>query len=202
MNYTTVQKNNMQIICSLLQLQSSSLSNPNLVKILDETSNRIKTMALVHQKLYQSKDLSYIDLREYTIDLVYLLVKLFSVKTDRIEIKMDFDDIYILIDYGVTIGLIINEIVSNVFKYAFPKNKKGHFYIKMTRGSDNYITMIFEDNGVGLPQNLDMENPPTLGLQLIQSLVTDQLNGKLDIDRTSGLKYSITFTDNLYEKRV
>lgn len=195
-------KNNMQVISSLLQLQSGSVTDEGLLRILTETSSRIKTMALVHQKLYQSNDLSYIDLREYTTDLVFLLFKLFTVKPDKIKIDFDLTELKILIDYAVPIGLVINEIVSNVFKYAFPGDIKGKFSIKMFRDEKNSIEMIFEDNGVGLPVDLDHKNPGTLGLQLIHSLVEDQLGGSIEIVNSNGVKISILFADDLYEKRV
>jgi PAS domain S-box-containing protein len=195
-------KNNMQIICSLLQLQSGSLENPEMIRILSETGQRIKTMALVHQKLYQSNDLSLINLREYTEDLVSLLTKFFSVKAGYINVSIIAEDIFILIDYGITIGLIINEIVSNVFKYAFPGDSRGKLLINIFRNETGNITMIFKDNGVGLPDNYNIHNANTLGMQLITSLSVDQLGGKLDIDRNGGLKYTISFSDDLYEKRV
>jgi len=194
-------KNNMQIICSLLQLQASSINDSSLVKILSETENRIRTMALVHQKLYQTKDLSLIDLGEYAKELVNMLFKLFSARADKIKIKMEFEEIPILIDYGVTIGLILNEIVSNTFKYAFPGNKEGIFQLKIFKDNSN-ITMILEDNGVGFADDVNLEEPETLGMQLINSLVTCQLNGTLDIDTKNGVKYTISFEDNLYEKRI
>lgn len=195
-------KNNMQVISAMLQLQTVSMTDPELIKILIETSNRIRTMSLVHQKLYQSKDLSQINLKEYITELINLLSELFNIQSDKIAISFDLEDQYILIDYAVPCGLVINEIASNTFKYAFPGELKGEFFIKLHRETNGAIVMIFSDNGVGLSKNFNINDTNTLGMQLIHTLVEHQLDGKLEIFSDKGVTIKITFFDNQYGIRI
>jgi PAS domain S-box-containing protein len=195
-------KNNMQVISAMLQLQTLSTSDADMVKILIETSNRIKTMALVHQKLYQSKDLSNINLKEYIADLISLLKNLYSINDEKIKITLDLEEQYILIDYAVPCGLIINEIVSNTFKYAFPGDMTGNLIIGLSRDDNGIITLTFKDDGIGLPEEFNENSGTTLGMQLINSLVSHQLDGTIEITRGQGVEIKISFIDNQYGIRI
>jgi len=195
-------KNNMQVISAMLQLQTFTMTDPELVRVLFETSNRIKTMALVHQKLYQSKDLSQINLKDYINELIALLKELFNVDGEKIKISLNLEDQLILIDYAVPCGLIVNEIVSNTFKYAFPGEKRGNLEIDLVRKNNGSLVLTFKDDGIGLPQNFDIDSGSTLGMQLIKTLVVHQLDGNIEIDGTNGVKIEISFCDNQYGIRI
>lgn len=195
-------KNNMQVISAMLQLQSLSMSDPKMVKVLFETGNRIKTMSLVHQKLYQAKDLSQINLNNYIKELIELLKDIYNVNGDKIKINLDLEDQLILIDYAVPCGLIINEVVSNAFKYAFPGDRKGNITITLIRKSNGELVLTFKDDGVGLPENYNMEENRTIGMQLINTLVVHQLDGTIAINGVGGVTIEITFCDNQYGIRI
>ena len=144
-------KNNMQVISAMLTLQAESVTNPRFMDILDETNNRIRAMSLVHQMLYSSKDLSKIYFGDYIKELIELLVNSYNIDKTRIEIDFSLSDEKILIDYAIPCGLIINEIISNAFKYAFPNDSKGRIGIIMNRDEKNRIQLIIKDNGTGFP---------------------------------------------------
>lgn len=195
-------KNNMQVISAILTLQSVTSTNPEVFDILKETSNRIKAMSLVHQKLYQSNDLSRIQLSSYIRELIELLLDFYAVDKANIEIALSLSEEFVLIDYAMPCGLIINEIVSNAFKYAFPNGRKGVLEIKLVRDENSRIRMLFKDNGVGFPADFDYEAPVTLGLQLVYSLVRHQLDGDVEIKGNDGVEISFSFFDNLYGIRI
>ena len=195
-------KNNMQVISAMLQLQTLTMSDAGLVKILIETSNRIKTMALVHQKLYQSRDLSRINLKDYIIDLISLLKALYNIDEKKIKILLDLEDQPILIDYAVPCGLIINEIISNTFKYAFPEEKTGSMMVKLFRRMNGALVLVIKDTGVGFPEDLNIDSGKTLGMKLINTLVEHQLDGTVNFRNENGALVEITFFDNQYEIRI
>lgn len=195
-------KNNMQVISSILFLQTENSNNSDLNQILYEVSNRINAMSLVHHKLYQSKNLSMINLKEYIIDLLNLLMSSYSISRDKVIIKHDLSDVYVLIDYAIPCGLIINEIISNTFKYAFPGDCIGELSIKLFRNESNEIVFISQDNGIGIPENLDIQNPKTLGMKLIHNITQHQLNGIVSVINKNGVGITISFKDNQYNTRV
>jgi len=186
-------KNNMQIIYSLLSLQSRHIEDDQLLEVFRDSQNRIKSMALVHEKLYQSEDLASINFKEYIKSLVNSLFRSCRADTDRIALEIDVEDVSLGSAYGVPCGLIINELVSNCVKHAFPENRRGKITIKLRQFKENEIELIVSDNGVGIPDSIDVRNTDSLGLRLVAILAEDQLNGKIRVDRDKGTEVSITF---------
>lgn len=184
-------KNNLQIISSLLNLQVNYINDKHSSEIFKETKNRIKTMALVHEKLYQSEDLASIDLADYMKTLVHELFHSYEAKSGTITLNVNVGNIPIDIDKAIPCGLIINELTSNSLKYAFPDGKKGKISINLRLNNNKYI-LIVRDNGVGFPENLDFRKTESLGLQLVYSLA-QQLNGSINLNRNSGTTFKIMF---------
>ena len=188
-------KNNLQIISSLLNLQSEYITDKKDLAMFNEAQNRVKTMALIHEMLYKSKDLSQIYVADYIRGLTTNLYKSYRVDNNSITLKMGIQEISLDIDSIVPLGLIINELVTNALKYAFPDNRRGEITVSLTR-TGNAITLIISDNGIGLPKNFDIHKINSLGLDLVQSL-TSQLNGTLDLSNSNGTSMKITFEEPL-----
>jgi len=184
-------KNNMQIISSLLRLQSNYITDDKYIEMFKESQNRIKSMALIHEKLYQSRDLEEINFREYITDMVQRLLQFYN--GQNIALVMDVDDILMEVDTAVPCGLIINELVSNSLKHAFP-DRKGEIRVGLHR-SDSTIELIVADNGVGIPDDIDFRNTETLGLRLVTILAEDQLDSEIKLTRKKGTEFCITFKD-------
>lgn len=194
-------KNNMQVISSFLGLKAESIQDENIKVILSDMKNRIQTIALVHQKLYQSQNLSWVDLKEYLTDLSQLILSSYF-HDPGIELKLELESINVLIDTAIPCGLIINELVSNSIKYAFPNGKKGELKICLRRIDQEIIELIVADNGIGLPSDLDIENTNTLGLLLFRAIAEDQLQGQVTMNTIQGVSATIRFKDIHYEERV
>jgi PAS domain S-box-containing protein len=184
-------KNNMQIISSLLNLQSRYFRNEQDKEMIKESRNRIKSMALIHEKLYQSKDLARIDFSEYITDVAYGLLQSYGL--DGIALKVEVDDITLGVDTAVPCGLMINELVSNSLKHAFP-DKKGEIKIAL-HAVDGTIELTVRDNGIGIPEDINFRTAETLGLRLVTILAEDQLNGEITLSRTKGTEFLITFKE-------
>ncbi len=204
-------KNNMQVISSMLRMQSRSIENKSLSGIsnieivhesFNEIINKIKAMSLVHQKLYQSQDLSRINLNEYITDLVKLLMISFGIHSEKISLKLDLEDVFVLIDSAVPLGLILNELISNVFKHAFLNNDKDEISIRLFKEEDETINIHVSDNGIGIPKDLKLEKVNTMGLQTVFSLIKYQLKGEIVYEVEDGLKWLIKLKDNLHKERV
>jgi len=195
-------KNNMQVVNSLLGLRKESAQDDSVKMILQDMRNRVAAIALVHQKLYQSKDLSNIDLKEYLKDLINLLITSYSYTNDNIKLKLDMENISVLIDIAVPLGLIVNEIISNSFKHAFPDGMEGEISVFLHRHQDESIELKISDNGVGIPEGMDILNNETLGAQLLNSIVESQLGGTINMETQNGVTCTIRFNDLLYEERV
>jgi PAS domain S-box-containing protein len=183
-------KNNLQIICSLLDLQSSSILDEQLRSCFQNSQDRIRSMALVHEKLYKSEDFASIVFGEYIRDLCTYLFDSYLVDPRRIGLKIDIIDIFIGIDKAILWGLIVNELVSNALKYAFPKDHTGEISISILLDEDDWITLTVADTGVGMPSGLDFKNTQTLGLQLV-NMLTLQLNGQICLESTRGTVFNI-----------
>jgi two-component sensor histidine kinase len=184
-------KNNMQIISSLLSLQSDSTQDEKVLSLLRESRNRINSMALVHEMLYKSQDLSQIALRDYIESLSSSVRRSYALPDAIIEFELKIpDSIYFDIDRMIPIGLILNEAISNSLKYAFP-DKEGLISITLNRDSKQHFLTI-ADNGVGLRKDFDLEKDSQLGIQLIHML-TEQLDGRLKLENHSGVCYHIVF---------
>jgi PAS domain S-box len=195
-------KNNLQIISSLLNLQTRCVEGEETINVLKESQNRVKTMAMVHEKLYQSEDLKDINFREYTENLVSDLFYSYGVKKGTIDLQIDVDNLNMDIDTAIPCGLIINEIVTNSLKYAFPgPNSKEIVKVQLKKQQHDKLELVILDNGKGMPDNLDIENVETLGLKMVTILV-NQLKGTLELDRTNGTKFNIIFGEMEYKDRI
>ncbi|MBI5679966.1 MAG: PAS domain S-box protein [Methanobacterium sp.] len=194
-------KNNLQIISSLLNLQSASLDDKDSFEVFKESQNRIKSMALIHEKLYQSRDLARIDFAEYIKSLVYYLFQSYSVDLNVIKPILNVEDILFDIDISIPCGLIINEIISNSLKYAFPDGKTGEIIIDLHLYGKKAILTV-SDTGIGLPEHISLQNTETLGLRLIDTLVS-QIDGKIELDKTKGTSFKIEFIKkSSYKQRI
>ena len=189
-------KNNLQVISSLLYLNSKKIKDADALKMFKESQNRVKSIALVHERLYQSKDLGKIDFKEYVVKLTNDLLRSFAVNTALIKLNIDVNNIFISIDTAVPCGLIINELISNSLKYAFPDKEAGGNQINICfqRSKDGELSLEISDNGVGLPSGFDIKNTQSLGLQLVETLIL-QLEGTREIDSTNGLSIKLKFGD-------
>ena len=188
-------KNNLQVISSLLDLQSQQLEEQAMLEVFRESQNRVKSMALVHEKLYQSKNFARINFAEYTESLTNFLFKAYELNSGNVKLELDIDEVNFNIEMAIPCGLIINELVSNALKYAFPNNRSGIIRMVIRSEGNNTYTMIVEDNGVGFPIECDLNKVKSLGLQLVNVLVK-QLKGNLEIDQSRGSKFQIQFSEN------
>ena len=188
-------KNNLQVVSSLLYLQSKNLKNKQALNIIHESQNRVHAMAMVHEKLYQSKSLAKIDFSEYIKDLTRFLYRSYAVDINNIKLTMNIQNVPLDVDSSIPCGLILNELVSNAIKYAFPGEGKGEILVEFLSEQDNNFKLIVKDNGIGLPKDIQLENSKSLGLRLIKNLV-DQLEGKMEIETDEGTTFRISFSLN------
>ena len=195
-------KNNMQVISSMLKMQARETDNEFVKTTFMELNNKIKAMAMVHQKLYQAKDLSNINLKEYVEDLLRLLRRSYGVQAKNVNIKLDLEDVFILIDSAIPLGLILNELISNVFKHAFPEKRKGELSVSLNQDKDKVINIRLTDDGVGIPPGMDLRKTNSMGLQTMFSLIDYQLNGEVSYETKNGLKWHIKLKDNQHKRRV
>ncbi len=185
-------KNNLQVICSLLYLQSKKAKDQEALNMFKESENRIKSMALIHEELYQSEDIVHIDFADYIQRLTNNLSNSYGMGMGMVNMSLKIDDVSLSIDKAIPCGLIINELVSNSLKYGFPNKSKGQIQICLVSENENHISLIIQDNGVGLPDGFDFYNTETLGLQLVHTL-TRQLKGEIEWHSNSGTLFKITF---------
>ena len=185
-------KNNLQVISSLLKLQATHVEDPSALEMFNESRNRIQSMALVHEKLYQSANLSRVDFAEYARSLSALLIRSYGAKAAQITLKTEIEDVSLSVDVSVPLGLIINELVSNCLKYAFPAGRGGEVRIEIHRIEQNQIQLLVADNGVGFPADFDFRKTETLGMQLVRTL-TGQIGGSIELRTDSGTEFRISF---------
>jgi two-component sensor histidine kinase len=188
-------KNNLQVISSLLNLQAQNLDDEKTLAIFKESKDRIRSMALVHENLYKSPDLGIIDFAEYVKSLANGLFRSYTADPNKIVLHLKIADVALSVDVAAPCGLIINELISNALKYAFPPSlkRKAKIEIALTIKKDNNIELVVKDNGVGIPENVDMGTVDSLGLFLVNILVKDQLGGSLEIVREEGTAFHIRF---------
>ncbi|MEH2066880.1 MAG: PAS domain S-box protein [Nostoc sp.] len=186
-------KNNLQIVSSLLQLQSHSLKDLEVIKVLRESQNRIESISLIHKNLYTSANIGQIDVGDYIHNLATSLLISYQIVPGRIALETDIDSVSLNIDQAIACGLVINELISNALKHAFPNQQAGTIRIAL-RNLDNRIEMTIQDNGIGLPDNLDWRNTASLGLSLVYDLVTEQLEGEITLECDRGTVFKIQFT--------
>lgn len=186
-------KNNLQIISSLLNLQADYLKDEQAIEIFRVSQNRIDSMSLIHEKLYKSRDLARINLAEYIQDLVASLFNAYEVNPEAITLKISVDNVLLSIDVAVPCGLMLNELILNSIKHAFPDGRSGEICILgIHSNNDNEFLLIVRDNGIGLPKKFDFKNTKTLGLQLV-NILTDQLKGTIEINTDRGVEFKIAF---------
>jgi PAS domain S-box-containing protein len=194
-------KNNMQIISSLLNLQSETVCDDEVaVDVLKESQNRVKSMAMIHEKLYQSDDLVHINFDDYIVRLVSDLFYSYNISKEQIKSVLDVEDVKLNIETAVPLGLIISELVSNSLKHAFPEDKNGEVHISLIANDDKYELKI-SDNGIGIPEDFDFKNTESLGLQLVNNLV-DQIDGKIILEISHGTAFKIIFKELKYKERL
>ncbi len=194
-------KNNMQVIISLLRLQSAKIGERQYADMLKESQDRIKSMALIHERLYQSEDIANIDFGGYAKTLTNNLFVSHGVNPDRIRLTVEIEDISLGLDYAIPCGLIINELVSNSLKYAFPNETEGEIRIALRKISKDDVELSLSDNGVGIPEELDFGAIESLGLDLVKILAEHQLGGQIELNRTQGTRLSIKFTMKTDKKK-
>jgi PAS domain S-box-containing protein len=184
-------KNNLQVVSSLLFLQSQTVKDEETRRILEESRNRVKSMAFIHKQLYQSKNLAHIDFASYVRSLTKNLLTSYRTNGNDISLDVRVDDIFLALDSAIPCGLIINELVSNTLKHAFSNHSAGHITVDLHQEGEKNV-LVVSDNGVGLPVGLDVHTTETLGLQLVSALV-QQLDGTLELERGSGTVFKISF---------
>ena len=191
-------KNNMQIISSLLNLQTKYVDDEEAVNILKESQNRVRSMAIIHEKLYHSKNLTKINFVDYIQSLVLNLFYSYNIKETQIKATLKLENICLNMETAVPCGLIISELISNSLKYAFPNDMNGEIIVSLKSEKDKYHLCI-SDNGIGLPEDINFNNIRTLGLLLVNTL-TEQIDGEITIQRGHGTKYKIMFKEQEYKE--
>jgi PAS domain S-box-containing protein len=187
-------KNNLQVISSMLNIQSESVQDPVSLDIISESQRRIRSISLIHQKLYTTHRLGLIEFDEYVRDLCSDLMHNFGVYVSGVKLDLDIDNVGLSIDTAVPFGLIINELVTNAFKHAFPDKQSGSIAVKLHDAGGSYKLEVIDD-GVGLPAAIDYRKTQTLGLQLV-TLLTSQLGGEIEhFQESKGTAFRIVFAD-------
>jgi len=184
-------KNNLAVISSLLNMQSKYIKDRKTLEVFRESQNRVKTMALIHTKLYQSTDLARIDFADYIKKLAADLFDSYRLEPDRVSLLLNVENVYLDVNVAIPCGLIINELLSNALKHAFPEGCRGEVRINL-RLEDETVTLTVADNGIGFPENIDFRNTESLGLQLVTALVM-QLGGEIELTRDKGSTFRISF---------
>lgn len=220
-------KNNLQVISSLLELECENLlsgefDREKIVKAFRESHDRIISMSIIHEELYKSSDMETIDFASYLKKLTDDLLRSYKVGASNIRLGLDVEDLFLEMDRAIPLGIIVNELVSNSLKHAFPNGKNGEIRIELSLGvtgpndilsnkitdtgiqdtsyTDRYFTLIVEDNGTGFPESVDFRNTSSLGLQLVNTLV-DQIGGSIKLERGQGAKFKIRVTDSSSRKK-
>jgi len=188
-------KNNFAVVSSLLGLQSYNIRDKDVKEMFMQSRDRIRSMALLHERFYQSQDLTHINFSEYIRTLADDLFKAYKIDLERISIVAEVEDIVLNVDKVIPCGLIINELISNALKYGFPKIRtdKGQIKVALRKINGNEIELAVMDNGVGLPEDFDIEKNQSLGLKLVTMLAEGQLGGKLKVNGKCGAKFQIQF---------
>jgi PAS domain S-box-containing protein len=193
-------KNNLQIISSLLNLQSKYIGDPQALQMFIDSQNRVKSMALIHEILFQSRDIAKIDFSEYIKNISAHLFRSYGAYSKKIGLVINVKDIMLDVDTAIPCGLIVTELVSNSLKYAFIDGREGSIYIELSSDNHESLTLIVCDNGLGLPIHVDLQNMDSLGLKLVAALA-NQLAGTVQLDRSYGTTFRITFVDDKRKER-
>jgi PAS domain S-box-containing protein len=186
-------KNNLQIVSSMLNLQMGLLSDERALELFKESQSRVRSIALFHEKLYQSKDLARVEIAEYLKGLANGLFTTYGVNPDEISLEIEAEDIPLGVDAAISCGLIVNELLSNSLKHAFTVGRKGRIHVALGRAGKGFVLDI-SDNGVGMPPELEFRNASTLGLKLV-CIFAEQLGGTIELDPSGGTRFVIQFGD-------
>lgn len=193
-------KNNLQVVSSLLRLQSETITDATAIGYLKMSEQRVRSMALIHQQLYRTKDLTKIDFRQYLEELCNYLFFAYDVKRADIGLNLHVDEIYFAIDTALPCGLIVNELVTNSLKHAFRNTKKGEITVSLSKRDNIKNLLMIKDDGSGAAA-LDFENSTTLGMELVKTL-TEQLEGTIEVNTKNGTEISITFFDQIIKSKT
>lgn len=195
-------KNNMDVIRAMLTLKAAFRRDPLLREFVADIDQKILAMAMAHEKLYQARDLSRIHLDEYLADLVSMKMRGHEDVFRRVALRLDFDRVDVLIDTAVPLGLVLNELLGNAAKFAFPNGRAGEIRVRLSRNAEGLIELDFADDGTGFPEGADIRERSGLGLKILFDIVENQLMGTIRCDCRRGTVYEIRFNDNLYTPRV
>jgi len=187
--------NNLQLIANLLRMQRKHVIDKDALAVFDESQNRIRSIALVHEKLYLTKSFSRINLKDYISELSRHIYQSFVAADNAVKITIDVEDVILDIERVITCGLLINEMLSNSLKYAFFNKADGQIKISIRYAGKGIIELLYRDNGIGIPESVDIRSAQTLGMQLIFNLAEKQLDGTLSIDRKNGTAFKIVFKE-------
>ena len=198
-------KNNLQVISSLFRLQAFSIKDADARNAFIESQNRVKSMALIHEKLYLSKNLSQVNFSEYIHELITNMLASFMYNSNTLDLVINIDEIDMSVDMAINLGLIVNELVSNTYKYAFPDgagaNGERCKLMVILKNYGNTFSLTIKDNGIGLPPNFNINQVETLGLQLVASLV-QQHNGTIEINTASGTEFTFNFSKKFELEKI
>jgi len=186
-------KNNMQIIQSLLNLQARKVKDPSLNQAIEDSNNRINSMALIHETLYLSGDLSQLNMDTYFNNLISALYRVYSDPEAPVEWNVVVDGIHLDLDKSIACGLIVNELVSNSMKHAFTETQGGVIHISLTQSGAGQADLSVSDNGRGMPDDFRLDSSKTLGLQIVWLLAEGQLDGTIEIHKKDGLGFKLLF---------
>ena len=187
-------KNNLMIMASLFSLAAGEIEDKDAKAIFNQTHSRVKSMTLIHEKLYRSDDLKYINFGDYIRNLANDLFNSFLNEPDKVKLIMELEDLKMNIETAIPVGLILNELLTNSIKYAFPNGEYGNIFINFYKNTNHYV-MIVADDGIGLPKDLDIEKTNTLGFQLIKNLI-GQIEGDMIVNRDKGTEITICFNED------
>ncbi|MCB8945725.1 MAG: PAS domain S-box protein, partial [Ardenticatenaceae bacterium] len=185
-------KNNLQVISSLLDLQSDYITDAPVKEMFQESRSRVRSMALVHEQLYQSVNLAQINFAEYVQNLTGYLLQVYGHLARQVHLQMDIARLPLSIETAVPLSLIINELVSNAYKHAFVDGRSGTITLALTTSHHHHLELSVQDNGIGIPAHIDIHQHPSLGLTIVNTL-TEQLGGQLELQRPSGTRFVLTF---------
>jgi len=183
-------KNNLQVIISLMNLQSQNITDENVLGSLRDCQSRVRAMALVHERIYRSHAIAEINLKDYLEYLVKQIIQIYDIRQHRIEITVTMDDLTVDIDTVIPTGLIMNELITNSFKHAFPDRRKGMIFIECTPQGADRIRIVYHDSGTGMPDGFDWKQAESLGLQLVSNLI-EQLEGTIELVPGEGTTFII-----------
>ena len=194
-------KNNLQVVSSLLRIQAANVEDKTVGEYLKISEQRVQSMALIHQQLYKTEDLSRINFGDYVRELCTYLLFAYGIERSKINLAVNIEDIYFGIDTALPCGLIINELITNALKHAFPGGRQGTIEISLVKGTDERNNLTIRDDGVGIKNDFNLEELKTLGMQLVSTL-SKQLESEIEINNKNGTEVKLIFKDLIYKKRT